>query len=270
MKNCLALAILTTKEGFGYRILYSVLILALAVSFFAVLLSGFFMRDIAKVIVDFSLAAVSIASLLVPLFLTVKMVAGDFEQHTIFTLLAKPISRPVYITGKFLGLSLLSGLIISIVGFAGITSIWMGKAMYPAYFFASFSLKSYLIALFLQFIAILILNSLVIFYCCLTTSSFLVTLLAVATYITGHTIDDVVVFFQNSNTSVETSKALKAFIHIIQYIIPNLSAFDIKQLTAHGITIPFNDVTLLSIYGIAYIIGILGLATYIFNKRDLP
>ena len=42
MKNILAVARLTLKEGLGQKILYSVLIMALAVIFFAVLLSGFF------------------------------------------------------------------------------------------------------------------------------------------------------------------------------------------------------------------------------------
>lgn len=66
MKKTLAVAIISFQEGLRQRVLYGILIFALFMMSAAVLLSGLFMRDIAKITIDFCLAAISIGGLLVP------------------------------------------------------------------------------------------------------------------------------------------------------------------------------------------------------------
>ena len=93
MKDIISIALLSLKEGLRQRILFGVLVLAILIMMFAVLISGMFMRDLLKIILDICLAAVTAGGLLVPLFIAVNMLAGDIEQRTIFTILARPISR---------------------------------------------------------------------------------------------------------------------------------------------------------------------------------
>jgi len=270
MKNIFAVAHLTLKEGLGQKILYSVLILALMVIFFAVLLSGFFMRDIAKIIIDFSLAAVSLGGLLVPFLITVNLVAGDLENRTIFSLLAAPLPRSAYITGKFIGLGLLAGVIMLILSSAGLLAVWAGKMLYGVHFFKMFSPASYITAVFMNYMAVLLLNSLVILWCCLTNSSFLVTLLTIASYLIGQTIDDIVMFISAPNSGVPLSHSIKITISIAKYIFPNLAAFDFKQMAAHGLHIPWSDTITMTAYAMVYSITALSLAIIIFQRRDLP
>jgi ABC-type transport system involved in multi-copper enzyme maturation permease subunit len=269
MKNILAVARLTLKEGLGQKILYSVLIMALAVIFFAVLLSGFFMRDIAKIIVDFGLSAVSIGGLLVPFFITINLVAGDLENRTVFSLLAAPLPRPAYLIGKFIGLGLLAEVIMLILGSAGLLAVWTGKLLYGLHFFKDFSAVSYISAIFMSYMAVLLLNSLVILWCCLTTSSFLVTILTMASYIIGQTMDDIVMFLSAPNSGVPLSHTIKVTISISKYIFPNLAAFDFKQLAAHGIHIPLADILTMTAYAVAYSVAALSLAIIAFKNRDL-
>ncbi len=269
MKNIFAVARLTLKEGLGQKILYSVLILALMVIFFSVLLSGFFMRDIAKVIIDFSLAAVSLGGLLVPFLLTVNLVAGDLENRTIFSLLATPLPRPAYIIGKFIGLGLLAGIIMLILGGAGLLAVWIGRLLYGLHFFKMFSAASYVTAVFMSYMAVLLLNSLVILWCCLTSSSFLVTLLTLASYIIGQTMDDIVMFLSAPNNGVPLSQPIKIIISIAKYIFPNLAAFDFKQLAAHSIAIPWSDTLTMTAYAAGYSVAALSLAIMSFKRRDL-
>lgn len=243
--------------------------MAIVVMPVAVLVSGFFMRDICKIIVDFCLSSVSLGGLLVPFFLTVPMLAGDLERRTVFSLLSKPISRRVYIWGKFGGLALLVGVIMVFIGIAGLAAIWTGNAIYGAQYFTSFHLSSYLLAISINFLGILLLNSLVVLWCCLTTSSLLATLLTLATYIIGHTIDDIVSIIEAGNDQVTISQPFTYIVLAGQYIFPNLSAFDFKQVAAYGLPISFIDVAFLCLYCAGYCAAILSLAIAVFNRRDL-
>ncbi len=269
MKDIFAVARLTFKEGLGYKIFYSVSLMAAAATFFSVLLSGFFMRDIAKIIVDFGLSAVGIGGLLVPFFLTVNMVAGDMENRTVFTLLAQPLSRPGYIVGKFMGLALLSALVMSTLTAAGLIAVWTGKELYGSQFFTSFSLSSYITAAAMNFMAIQLFTSLVILWCCIVRSSFLATLLTLATYLIGQTLDDIIMFINASTNSVPISHTVKMTVKIAQYLFPNLAAFDFKFMAAHGLHIPMLDPVLLTLYAAGYITVTLTIASFSFKGRDL-
>lgn len=68
MKNITAVSLISFKEGLRNRVLYGVVLMALIMMVFAILISGFFMRDISKVMLDFCLATVNIGGLLVPFF----------------------------------------------------------------------------------------------------------------------------------------------------------------------------------------------------------
>lgn len=269
MKNVMAIARLTFKEGLRHRLLYGVIIMAILFMTFAVLVSGFFMRDISKIIVDFCLSTVSVGGLIVPIFLAVNMLAGDLERRTVFPLLSKPISRQAYILGKFGGLALLTGQVMLLLAGAGLVAVWAGKFLYGAQFFTSFSLLAYLTAALMSYLGILLLNSLVVLWCCLTTSSLLATLLTLASYVIGQTIDDVVAFISAGNTEVPISPALKHIVNTCQYIFPNLAAFDLKQLAAYGLPIHGPDIGFLCLYCLGYGTVVLALAVFAFNRRDL-
>ena len=112
MRAVFSVALLSFKEGLRQRVLYGVVLAALLMMSGAVLVSGFFLRDISKVILDFSLATVTLGGLTIPLFLAIHMLARDIERRTVFSLLSRPISRGQYLFGKFNGLLLLTGLVM--------------------------------------------------------------------------------------------------------------------------------------------------------------
>ena len=66
LNNIVAVALLSYKEGLKQRLLYGIMLFALVMMLASVLLSGLYMRDIAKITLDFCLAAISIGGLLVP------------------------------------------------------------------------------------------------------------------------------------------------------------------------------------------------------------
>ncbi len=270
MNSILPIAVITFKEGLRRRVLYGVMVASLLLILFAVLISGLFMRDILKVMVDICLSSISLGGLLVPFFLAINLLAGDIENRTIYTLLARNISRSSYILGKFLGLAMLTGIIIIILMIATLVAIYCATLIYPAHNFLHFTLSPLFISTLMAFLGVLVLNSTVLLWCSVTTSSFLATLLTLSTYIIGHSVEDVVRFMNLKNTGVEISPMIQATAKAVLYIFPNLAAFDLKQQAAYSLPFVSQEITLLGLYGLSYISIMLFLAIFFFKRRDLP
>ena len=267
--HIVAVALISFKEGLRQRVLYGMLIFSLLLIAFSVLASGLFMRDIDKITIDFCLTAVSLGGLLVPFFLAVNLLARDLERRTVYSLLARAISRREYILGKFGGLALITTTIVGILSCASIIAIAGSKLLYAGHFFADFRWSAVLIALAACLFGLLMFNAVVIFWSSVTTSSFLVTLLTLATYLVGQTMEDLVRFMSIKIPGVEHSPLVQKSVQVALYIFPNLAAFDLKLAAAHGLIVPFKELFFLTVYGASYTVAALCLAILFFQKRDL-
>lgn len=269
MNSIWAIARLTFKEGLRHKILYGIMISALMLMSVSVLAAGLFMRDIGKIILDICLGAVSLGGLLVPFFLTVTLLAGDLEKRTIYTILSRPISRWQYIYGKFCGLSLLSFVIMAMLTCSTLLAVEAGKIIFSTSFFQNYSVGAVLVSSLVSFVGVVVLIACVIFWCSVTTSSFLATLLTVSTYLVGETIEEIVRFMAVDTPGVEFSPLLKKTVIFFLYLFPNLAAFDIKQFAAHGIFPSVSHLSFLGLYGSGYAAVVIILAAFFFSRRDL-
>ena len=269
MNNILAVAIISFKEGLKQRLLYGILIFALFVMTASVLLSGLFMRDIAKITIDFCLAAITMGGLLVPFFLAVNLLSRDIERRTIFSLLARSITRGQYVLGKFAGLSLLTVTIVTILSLTGAGAIWASNLLYGAHFFLAVNIPALLSAILFGLLGLIMFTAVVLLWSCLCTSSFLVTLLVIATYIIGHTMEELVRFMAAPPPGVEISPVVQKTLYAALYIFPNLAAFDLKLAAAHGLMISAREMLFLLLYGTGYTTAVLCLAIFIFQRREL-
>jgi ABC-type transport system involved in multi-copper enzyme maturation permease subunit len=269
MKKLVAIALISLKEGLRNRVLYGIVLVAVFMMVFAILISGFFMRDISKVMLDLCLATVNVGGLLVPFFLAIHLLARDIERRTVFTILSRAISRNEYLLGKFGGLFMLTAIIMALLTVFTLLTIWGGKMIYASYFFTSFSISSVLLSVWLSFCGIMMLNSLVVLWCSMTTSSFLATLLTISTYLIGQSADDIINFIKTEGNTLQISETVKMTINIVQYLFPNLAAFDYKMQAARGAVIPLNEVLLLTGYSTAYQTVILIIAMAFFRRREL-
>ena len=269
MKIIWPIALITLKEGLRQRLLYGVIVISLLLILFAVLISGLFMRDILKILLDICLSAINIGGLLVPFFLSINLLAGDIEKKTIYPLLSRNISRNSYILGKFLGLALLTGIVMALLTLSTLLATFLATLIYPAHYFANYSPYPILISTLMTFLSIQVLNSTVFLWCSVTTSSFLAPLLTISTYIIGHSVEDVVRFMSLHVEGVEIARQTQLTAKLALYAFPNLAAFDLKQLAVYSLPISFHEISLLSLYGLAYISIMLFLTSFFFRRRDL-
>lgn len=263
-------ALFTYKESLRQRILYGALVCAVLLMLFALMFSGWFMRDILKIILDLCLAAVSLGGLLVPFFVAINLVAGDIDQKTIFTILSRPIGKGLYIFGKFTGLALLACTIMAILTLATLGAVWGASLLFDPHFLKNLSISAILIATSMKALGILVLIAVAMLWSSVTTSTFLATLLTLFSYMIGQSVETVVRFLSLEQYQVSFSPIVRYVAEASLYVFPNLAAFDFQRQAAYGLAINPGEIMFALVYGLSYTAILLVLAVLFFSRRDLP
>jgi len=110
---------LVRQKVFSFMILFAAL--GIGASFIA---SNFNFRDQFQAVKDVSLGAMSVFSWLLATLATALLIPKDIEERTLYTILAKPVSRLEYLLGKLFGV--LSLLLVGI----GLMSALFGVVLY--------------------------------------------------------------------------------------------------------------------------------------------
>lgn len=256
---------ITFLEGVRSRVLYSIFVFSLIIMFLSTIFSQFFMQDLGKVVVDFNLGAIALAGLLISFSVSVGLIAKDLDKRTIYFVLGRGISRKNYIFGKFAGLSLIIVIAYLMIFLLTLLPIYIMKSIIPFYY-KSFSLSLYSMAVLADLAKCVLLNAVIIFFSSFVSTSFTVLVFSMLIYICGQSLTEVLSYASSS----ETYAQLELFLNFIKYIIPNFALFDFKALAANGIAFPYELYLGSILYGLVYSIILLLLAGLIFDKREFP
>jgi len=268
-RKMISLIILSFKEGVRDRALIGIGLFSLMMMGSALVVVRMFMRELHKVSVDINLSAITFAGLLLTFFVSINLMAKDMDKRTIYCVLCKPFSRSQYIWGKYLGIMLLIFMAFCILTLCSSTTIFYIKSQYGLYF-KNFSWIEFYKAVYAQLLLMFLLNAVVIFFSAITTSSFITLLFSISTYIAGQTIEEVVLFLKTRTAlDIPLSESVNSIIDIAQYVLPNLSVFDLKVQSAHAITISSNYLFAITSYSFIYSVILLLSASLIFNQREL-
>lgn len=264
-----SLIILTFKEGVRDRALIGIGLFSLVMMGGALVVVGLFMRELHKVSVDINLSSITFAGLLLTFFVSINLISKDIDRHTIYSVLSKPFSRSQYIWGKYLGIMLLIFVAFFILTLCSSITIFIIKSQYEVYFKGFVWIEFYK-AVYAELLMFFLLNAVVIFFTTLTTSSFITLLFSISTYIAGQTIEEVVLFLKTRDAAdMVLSEGIHRIIDIAQYILPNLSVFDLKVQSAHAIPISSGYLFAITGYSFIYTVILLLSASLIFNRREL-
>lgn len=267
MKQIWHLTALTFREGVRDRALFGVMGMALVMFVSTIAIVTMFGYDLMKVTIDMNLSVVAFAGLLLCFFININLISKDIDKKTVYCVLSKPISRAQYIVGKYLGTLSLIIAAIFILAVFGAIMVWLIKSSRPEDYFEAFSWMCYIQAVIYEVLMFIVLNAVMIFFSSFTTSSFLTLIYSLATYVAGQSIEEVIQFFKKTNAMGDTGKQL--FWGVMEYIFPNLSAYDIKVLASHGVLMSTGHSLLLACYSLFYTAILLAFAVLIFGRREL-
>jgi len=248
-----AIALNTFREAIRHRILYLLLIFAVAMISFAQILSLLTVGSEEKIIKDFGLASIDVFGVLTAVFIGIGLVSREIEKRTVYTLLAKPIHRFEFVLGKYAGLSL---------------TLLVNTTVMTAWFFLVLLIKGMFdarlgVAVLLLFFQFLLITALAVLFSCLSTP-ILASVMTLALYVIGHLLWSLDLL--SARLSTETGKIL---CRALYYVLPNLGNFDIKGEVVHGLTVAPRRLLWATLYLLLYGSAVLWTACAVFERKEL-
>jgi len=254
LKRTLAIASMTVEESIRKRILYILLFLSLILIGSSSLINSFSLGAQVAIIKDLSITGISFFGLLFTISLFLTLIPGEIDQRTIYPLLSQPVTRADYLWGKFLGIFFIVALNLLVLG------LELMILLYPHEEQVNFSILQAVLLIIVEcgiIGAIIILFSLFVSYP-LTLS---VTLFI---YIVGNLSSGYMAYlFQ------KMPGPIPAAVLTLQRIIPAFDLFNIKNAVVHGHEVASYYVLTTCLYGAAYVIAVMMIATIVFEKKDI-
>src|SRR5512134_313181 len=109
MRSVGLVAVNVFKESVRDKVLYNLVAFAVLLISVSFLLGQLTAGQDVKIIKDLGLAAIATFGLLIAIFIGIGLVWKEVERRSIYSLLAKPVSRAQFIVGKYCGLVLTLG-----------------------------------------------------------------------------------------------------------------------------------------------------------------
>lgn len=253
MRSILVIALNTFRENLRDKILYNLLFFALLLIGASVLLGELTIAEQKKVVTDMGLAAINLVGIMIAVFVGIGLVTKEIERRTVYTIMARPISRVQFVLGKYLGLivTLLVNLLVMLAVF--LFTLLMNHS--PIHL-------SLLQAVELIFVELLLVTALALFFSTFSSST-LSAIMTLAFYVIGHLTTDLKGIAEKTK-----SDALKTVMTGLYYLCPNLEMLNVKGQAAVGKAVSISYQATATLYGLLYTVLLLTAACAVFQKRD--
>ena len=297
MKKILYGAMYSFKEIKNTKIFYSFLIFALILISGSYFVSQTSFINQGRIMVDFSIFAISIFNIFIGIFIGVSIVYDDIEKKSIFLTITRPLKRAEYLTGRFLGLvvAIIFSTIIMMLIFYFVLLI-MHKFIVPVTVNAkaatiishiqhksiksTFTLYSLPQPLMIQALFIIIESvfiSAVALLFSLITSKALALVFTILVFFIGNVsgrMNDLIRPVKkiiNGKVLIlhQANHTLTEVVHFIYTVLPNFRVFNISSEVAYKISISGWTIFYRIIYGISYAVLLFIIASLIFNRKDI-
>ena len=261
-----SIALNVFRESVRDKVLYSLVAFAVLLISASYLLGQLTAGQDVKIIKDLGLAAIATIGLLIAVFIGVGLVWKEVEKRSIYSLLAKPVTRRDVVLGKYAGLvlTLAVNVIIMTAALYAVLAVMERVASPEAAraWTAPATDPRLLVAVLLIFVELLLITAIALFFSTFS-SPFLAATLTLGLWLIGHFNTDLRNF-----ESVVTSPAAVWLARTLYYVLPDFAAFDVKAQTVWGQPVPAGYVARSVLYGLAYVAFVLAGATTIFARRD--
>jgi Cu-processing system permease protein len=257
MSNIFTIASLVIKEMYRRKDFYVLLILTVIITGLMASVSLFHDNHIIRYIKEICLLLIWISSLVIAIGTIARQIPAEFENRTIFTLLAKPLTRPQFVFGKFLGCWLACGFALFIFYlFFACVSFSREHHWHLLNYFQAVVLHWFVLAVLIAFS---LLGSLLF---AAPSSNATISLVAVTgILLVGRHINKV---------ALQLDGFGRAVVYSIYYVIPHLEIFDVRDLLIHNWPpIRWGMLGIALLYALLYTVFFLIGACLLFRRKPL-
>ena len=281
-----ALAINTLTELIRQKVFYFLLFFALLLIGSSSFLVQFSFQDQFQMLKAFSLGAMSIFTSLLAILPTAGMLPKDIEDRTLYTILAKPVSRVEYLLGKLLGVVLLLLVAMLLMGaMFAVVLLWRAHVVRGELFAGGLSkddLAQQLVDLnatafnpnlwaggLVIYVKACLLASMTLFVSTFASSSLFTIIVSVVVYFIGHLQATARDYWQAARTVAGAGVFTKAFLVLVSVAFPDLQLFNlVDEIVVGTPVLPallFKTVGLGITYFCIYLLG----AFFVFSGKEL-
>jgi ABC-type transport system involved in multi-copper enzyme maturation permease subunit len=260
------IAVNVFRESVRDKVLYNLVLFAVLLIGASCLLGQLTAGQDMKMIKDLGLSAMSIFGLFIAVFIGIGLVWKEVERRSIYSLVAKPITRVDFLLGKYAGLVLTLFVNIAVMAAAlyavlGAMTL-LGPPSLTTVLDAPPLDPRLLLATALVFVELALVTALALFFSTFS-SPMLSAVFTFGLYVVGQFNADLKHFEQ-----VVNSRAVAWLAGALYHLLPNLAPFDIKAQVVHGQPITAGYVAMTVGYAVVYIAFVLLASTIVFARRD--
>lgn len=281
-----ALATNTLTELIRLKVFYFLLIFALLQIGSSLLFIRFTFQGQFQMLKDTSLGAMSIFTSMLAILATANLLPKDVEDRTLYTILAKPVPRFEYLTGKLLGVLLLLLISILVMGAMFAAVLWWRTHVVAGEIRAGgeppevinqnlseLYATSYDPALWAGGLIIYakaaLLASLTLFVSTFASSSIFTIMVSVAVFFIGQLQGTARDYWQTTGTLVPNTLLDLAFFKPIALIFPDLQMFNlVEEIVAGSHIAPWLVAKTVGM-GATYVLVYLFAGYFMFAKREI-
>jgi len=253
MKSLWVVAHNTFRETVRDKILYNLVFFALLLIGLSVLLGTLTIGEQAKIVNDVGLAAINLVGVIIAIFVGIGLVSKEIERRTIYTILARPITRTQFLLGKYggLGCVMVVNLTIMVIMFF-LTIVLTGNPVHGSLFQA----------IQLILVETLLVTAMAMFFSTFSSPT-LSAIMTIGFYLIGHLTTDLKGIAEKSKSPVS-----EVIMSGLYYVCPNLEWLNIKGQAARGVMMGGEYQLAATAYGLIYASLLLFGACRIFERRD--
>jgi len=253
MSKIQAIAMNTFKEAVRDRILYAILVFAIAMIASTVILATIGAGSGEKIVRDLGLGFISIFGVFIAVFIGIGLVHKEIDRRTIYTIISKPIHRFQFILGKYLGLCLTLFVNVAIMTGALIGLIFAAEGLWD------FRLAA---ASGMILLELMVITGVAVLFSAFSTPA-LSAIFTLSFFVIGRLLNDLRLFGEKY-----AGPLAREVIRGLYYLLPNLGRFNVSAEVVHGL--PLGEVisAMTVLYGLLYIVTLLSLTVLIFQRRD--
>lgn len=275
----------TFTELVRLKIFYFLLIFALLLIGNAVFMARFSFQQEFQVLKDVSLGAMSIFTSLLAIVATAQLLPRDLEEHTIYTILAKPVQRYEYLIGKLAGVLLLlalSLLAMSTLFFAALfirEQMLISEALRATAGFRSGQIQATLHSLQAAAFNTNLVAGIIVIYCkaallaaltlfisTFSSSNIFTVVVMVFVYFIGHLQATARLYWLQDHAA---DWLTKGFFALVALFFPDLQLFNPVDDVVAGTAIPLGLFLQTAVLGCVYVSIYLFFAWVVFDGREL-
>ena len=243
----------TFREATRDRVLLGLVVAGVAIMCSTLVLSPLALGEGHRLVVDLGLSSISLLGMFGIVLVGTNLVSKEIDRRTIYNLLSRPLPRPLYLLGKWGGLTAALWAVAAALGLA----LWgLAAARGLARFGPSLAEAVYLAGL-----ELMVMTAIAVMFSALSTPV-LSALYTIGLFCIGQWAYDLREFAAHLPPPV--SQALAFFANVA----PNLSLFNMRTLAAEGQLTTGLHLGLATGYAALYCGCVLALAAAAFESRD--